>query len=270
MGSLKVCIDEKYKELESLTEMNNAKNVGQINKVRDDINALLLQDELFWRQRSRAIWLPARDKNTKYFHQRENQRQRKNQITGFMDESGRCCTSNIEIAKVAKSYFQNLFSSANLSNMEFVLEMVDRVVTSDMNNTPLQPYTPVEVKQALFQMHPSKSPGPDGMSPFFFQKYWHIVGSDVTDAVLSVLHSRHLLHKMNYTHIVLISKKNEPKLVFDFRPIGLGNVVCRIVSKVLANCLKMILPNVISDSQSVFVPQRLITDNITVAYEILH
>ena len=67
MGSLKVCIDEKYKELESLTEMNNAKNVGQINKVRDDINALLLQDELFWRQRSRAIWLPARDKNTKYF-----------------------------------------------------------------------------------------------------------------------------------------------------------------------------------------------------------
>ena len=55
MGSLKVCIDEKYKELESLTEMNNAKNVGQINKVRDDINALLLQDELFWRQRSRAI-----------------------------------------------------------------------------------------------------------------------------------------------------------------------------------------------------------------------
>ena len=119
-------------------------------------------------------------------------------------------------------------------------------------------------------MHPSKSPGPDDMSPFFFQKYWHIVGSDVTDAVLSVLHSRHLLHKMNYTHIVLISKKNEPKLVFDFRPIGLGNVVCRIVSKVLANCLKMILPNVISDSQSVFVPQRLITDNITVAYEILH
>ena len=187
-----------------------------------------------------------------------------------MDESGRCCTSDIEIARVAESYFQNLFSSANPSNMEFVLETVDRVVTPDMNNTLLQPYTPLEIKQALFQMHPSKSPRPDGMSPFFFQKYWHIVGSDVTDAVLSVLHSRHLLHKMNYTHIVLISKKNEPKLVFDFRPIGLGNVVCRIVSKVLANCLKMILPDVISDSQSVFVPQRLITDNTAVAYEILH
>lgn len=104
-----------------------------------------------------------------------------------MDENGRWCTLDNEIARVAESYFQNLFSSANLSNMEFVLEAVDRVVTPDMNNTLLQPYTPVEVKHALFQMHPSKSPEPDDTSPFFFQKYWHIVCSDVIDVVLSVL-----------------------------------------------------------------------------------
>ena len=119
-------------------------------------------------------------------------------------------------------------------------------------------------------MHHSKSPGLDGMSPFFFQKYWHIVGYDVIEAVLSVLHFGHLLHKMNYTHIVLIPKKNDPKLVSDFWPISLGNVVCRIISKVLANRLKIILPNVISDSQSAFIPQWLITNNTIVAYEILH
>ena len=56
-------------------------------------------------------------------------------------------------------------------------------------------------------MHPSKAPGLDGMSPFFFQKFWHIVGHDVTTTVLSVLHSGKYLRKMNYTHIVLISKK---------------------------------------------------------------
>ena len=119
-------------------------------------------------------------------------------------------------------------------------------------------------------MHPSKSLRPDGMSPFFFQKYWHIVSNDVTEVVLSVLTSGHFLHKMNYTHIVLIPKKNDPKHVSDYRPISLANVISRIVSKVLANWLKLILPNVISNSRTAFVPNRLITYNTTIAYEVLH
>ena len=63
---------------------------------------------------------------------------------------------------------------------------------------------------ALFSMHPSKSLGLDGISTLFFQKYWHIVGYDVTFVVLSVLHFGRPLKKMNFTHIVLILKKNDP------------------------------------------------------------
>ena len=108
------------------------------------------------------------------------------------------------------------------------------------------------------------------MSHFFFQKFWHIVGQDVTTAVLSILNFGHMLQKLNYTHIVLIPKNNDLKHMSDYRPISLGNVISRIVSKVLANRLKLVLPMVISDAQSVFVPNRFITDNTTIAYELLH
>ena len=86
-----------------------------------------------------------------------------------------------------------------------------------------------EVKYALFQTHQSKSPGPNGMSPFFLQKYWHIVGTDVTNVVLSVLHSGHMLRKMIHTHIVLIPKKIDLKCKSDYRPISLRNVVSRLL-----------------------------------------
>ena len=92
----------------------------------------------------------------------------------------------------------------------------------------------------------------------------------VTEAILSVLNSGHMLRKMNYTPIVLIPKKNDLKQMSNYRRISLGNVVSRILSKVLANRLKTILPTIISEAQSAFVPNRLITDNTIVAYELSH
>ena len=43
-----------------------------------------------------------------------------------------------------------------------------------------------------------------------------MVGSSVTAAVLSVLNSGHLLHKVNLTHIALIPKRKNPNKMSDF------------------------------------------------------
>ena len=171
---------------------------------------------------------------------------------------------------MAISYFENMFRSGGCNRMEECLNTVPHKLTSGMQEYLPREYSADEIKAALFQMGPTKVPGLDGMNAFFYQNFWHIVGDDVTAVVLDFLNSGLMLPDINYTHIVLIPKMKELEKISDYRPISLCNVIYKVISKVLANRLKTILPHLISPSQSAFVPGHLIIDNVLVAYESLH
>ena len=119
-------------------------------------------------------------------------------------------------------------------------------------------------------MAPLKALGLDNMPPLFFQTYWTGIGMDVTQAVLSYLNSGAILKSINHTFITLIPKVNNPERVSNFRPISLCNVIYKIISKVIANHLKPMLNSIISETQSPFIADRLIFDNILIAFESLH
>ncbi|KAL6195924.1 hypothetical protein ACLB2K_031541 [Fragaria x ananassa] len=119
-------------------------------------------------------------------------------------------------------------------------------------------------------MHPSKAFGSDGMSSFFFQKYWDLIGNEVSNAVISFHTMKEAPQDLNFTYMVLIPKVKEVQNMTQLRSIALCNVIYKIASKVLANKLKSFFPAIISPEQNVFVLDRLISDNTLVASELAH
>ena len=139
-----------------------------------------------------------------------------------------------------------------------------------MNDQLLQPFSRDEVETTMNQMEPITALGPDGMPPLFYQSFWSLVGDEVCSAVLDCLNNCKIPDVINHTNITLIPKVKSPENITEFRPFSLCNVVYKLVSKVLTNRLKMVLPAIVSENQSAFQAGRVITDNVLMAFETLH
>ena len=146
------------------------------------------------------------------------------------------------ILQIVVKYFSDMFHSNGPTDTTTLIEAIEPFVSTDMNNFLTQEFRANEVHKALKQMHPKKSPDPDGMPPLFYQHFWSLVGDCVTKTVLDFLNHGITPPKFNETHIALIPKIKNPKMITQFQPISLNNVISRLASKVLANRLKRFLP----------------------------
>ena len=244
-------------------------SITALQKEEERLNFLLVQEEIYWKQRAKIHWLKAGDANTKAFHRYANGWKQKNRIMSLIGDDGVDYKTKEGIEKVVFDYFSDLFT-ASPGAMEPVLQTVRKKVSEKHNEFLMSPVTPDEIRQAVFSMHPDKTAGADGFNPGFYQKYWSVVGEEVVHSCMKWVELKHLPEGLNVTTIVLIPNKKKPNRMVDLRPISLCNVVYKVMSKVLANRLKCVLPEVISETQSGFVAGRYITDNIVVACEISH
>jgi hypothetical protein len=253
VGDLQRRIKETRKDLEKCLRLPiSQEKVSKEVRLRCKLELLEEIQNTKWKQRAHA------------WRQQEN-----NMVKELRREDGSMVAVGNELTNYVMSYFQELFTSTSGDRIDDLIQKVIPRVTEDMNSHLMGEFTQNEVKAALDGIGNLKAPGPDGMQSIVYKKYWHLIRS-IVDEVLQVLNGGDIPEGWNDTFITLIPKVKKPSRIKDLRPISLCNVLYKIVSKVLANRLKLILPKVISGNQSAFVPERLTTDNVLIAYELSH
>jgi len=270
-GSVRKTLANLRKDLEH--ERGRSLDSGPSRKERQlmaRISEILSREEIMEKQRPRIDWLKDGDRNTALFQAKARERAKRNKISVLKRDDGSLATSQDELESVATEFYKNLFTAQNELSPETIFEHVPRKVTAEMNERLTRPFSADEVERALYMMKGSKAPGPDGFTAGFYQLHWDVLGADITYAVLDFLNGGALPDEMNQTTLVLIPKTRNPQEMKEYRPISLCNVIYKLCSKVLANRLREFLDDIIAEEQSAFVPGRLITDNVLIAYECIH
>ncbi|KAF7822290.1 reverse transcriptase [Senna tora] len=181
-----------------------------------------------------------------------------------------CRNDMMTMEKRVEDYFGGLFKSVGRRDMSYVLSFVEKGVSEEDNDGLLKDVIDEEIKRATFELGALKAPGPDGYSGKFFHSSWDIVGKQVIETVKGFFNMRGSLERLNETNIVVIPKIDKPEFVTQYRPISLCNFTYKIISKVMVNRLRNLLPKLVSEQQRAFMKGRLIQDNIVIAHEVYH
>ena len=233
--------------------------------------AIWIEEEIL-KQKSRLQWLEVGDKNSRYFHMSIKARRNRKRIFILEKLDGKFTSTCDEAKEEAIRYFKSLLGTPpdhTYPGIDMLKSLVNKRVPEglkvDLDRLPQD----IEIKNVLFSMNSDKAPGPDGFNAHFFKDSWALIGPDFVSAVKEFFTSGELLKVFNNTLIALIPKVPNPSKMGDFRPISCCNTIYKCISKIIANRLQLVLPDMIDQAQSAFVKGRKIRDNVLLAQDLL-
>jgi len=156
-----------------------------IATLRRNLNEAYLEEETYWKLKSRNHWLHTGDRNTCYFHHTTKARRNKNRLLSVQNDDGILKKGDKEIAEVATNYFAELFTATPTSEetYEAVFQGFQSKITDEMNEDLTKGVTIEEIREAVLSIGPTKAPGPDGFTGDFYQQFWNDINPAIVDEV---------------------------------------------------------------------------------------
>ncbi|XP_066351661.1 uncharacterized protein [Miscanthus floridulus] len=250
---------EDYRDL-TLAEWNF------INFLRTKLNDLLEQQKTYWRQRGAIKWVKLGDTNTKFFHANASIRHRGNLTNHLLSDQGLLFilirTKNI-IWQEFNGRLATSFTSFSVDPTSFIQADVDLSFLEE-------PFTTHEIDNIIKNLPNDKSPGPDGLSNEFLKAGWSVIREDFYNLCHAFHQGTLCLRSINRSFITLIPKTESPTHISDFRPISLLNSSVKILTKLLATRLQLVIKRLVHINQYGFIKSRTIQDCLGWAFEYLH
>lgn len=166
------------------------------SKLIREYDAILLQKELYWKQKARMNWSVHGELNTRSFHASVLHRRRKAKIQQLRDKARRWCTEDREIQQMALEFYEKLYKEdANVSwdESSWLFPKLKQNCIWWLNRE----VTDYDVKSVISKFGAHKAPGSDGIPASFIQKYWAWVGQPITVFVLNVFRTGQVPKCMN-------------------------------------------------------------------------
>ena len=275
---------EKVKELEcellkSQNEANNANKITNIlsalkecNQELENLRNQQLNGTLI---RSKARWIEEGDKPTKYFLNLEKRNFVNKQMLKMERSDGTLVFRQDEIMGEVLSFYKGLYSKqenvVDGLNSDLLNSLTCKQLTDGQSKEIGGSITMTELSESLDNMKNGKSPGPDGFTVEFFKCFWPELSHFLLRSINTAFKTGSMLKNRKIGHITLLPKGTKPRhFIRNWRPISLLNVSYKLASAAIANRIKNVLPYLINEAQTGFVPGRYIGENIRLIYDILH
>ncbi|GKV13309.1 hypothetical protein SLEP1_g24337 [Rubroshorea leprosula] len=228
---------------------------------------ILRKREVIWRQKSRSNWVCEGDANTRFFHRIANGRKAQNLISGLWCD-GVWVEDPIQVKKEVVNYFSKLYQG-DLWNRPKPQGINFKQISTEDKQWLERPFSIEEIEEGLRSCEGSKAPGPDGYNFSFLKFAWNSLKENFMSFFKDFHRNGRLVSGLNSSFLTLIPKKLNTGNLKDYRPISLIGCMYKLLSKVLANRLKAVLPAIISETQSAFLGGRQLVDGVLVLNEVV-
>ncbi|KAJ0732921.1 putative RNA-directed DNA polymerase [Helianthus annuus] len=250
----RIRILERMAEERVLEERELAERAECINLVMDTDRRKAADAK----QKSRARWAIDGDENSAFFHNLINSNISNNRINGLM-VNGSWVTNPVEIKEAFLGYFSLQFAEPLASRPNIACPNLMSLSPAEANSL-VEPFSAVEIKEAIWSCVGDRAPGPDGFNFMFIKKNWDLFQGDFIRLFQEFFIKGDISRCCTSSFIALIPKIKDPVDPANFRPISLIGVINKAISKVLVIRLRKVIGKLVSEEQTAFLAGRNISD----------